>query len=122
MIEKLKNLYSKYKHYIAYGILIIIISMLSFDGCKKKVQTIVFQQSNQKIDSLEIALEKSRDTEDSLKQAILEKKGNIKTIYTRVDKIDNDKLKKDEEAIRKAINTDSISVDGIILYWTNELH
>lgn len=119
--NKIKNFLLKYKHLFVYGVLIFIISILSFDGCKKKVETIVFQHTNQKIDSLEIALEKSKDIEDSLKQAITERKGNIKTIYTRVDKIDNDKLKKDEEAIRKAINTDSISVDGIILYWTNEL-
>lgn len=99
----------------------MLILILSFDGCRKKVETIIFENTNQKIDSLQVALEKSNEREDSLKQAILEKKSNIKTIYTRVDKIDNDKLKKDEEAIRKSINTDSISVDGIILYWTNEL-
>lgn len=119
--NKIAQLFSKYKHYLIYFIFIVIISLLSFDGCKRKVETIIFENTNQKIDSLQVALEKSNEREDSLKQEILEKKGHIKTIYTRVDKIDNDKLKKDEEAIRKSINTDSISVDGIILYWTNEL-
>jgi GTP-binding protein EngB required for normal cell division len=119
--NKIKEVFGKYKHYIFYGLLLIFISILSFDGCKKRVETIVFQHTNQKIDSLQILIEKSKDIEDSLKQKINERTSNVKTIYTRVDKIDNDKLKKDEEAIRKSINTDSISVDGIILYWTNEL-
>ena len=119
--NKIKDILGKYKHYIFYGLLITFISILSFDGCKKRVETIVFQHTNQKIDSLQILIEKSKDIEDSLKQKINERASNVKTIYTRVDKIDNDKLKKDEEAIRKSINTDSISVDGIILYCTNEL-
>ena len=119
--NKIKDILGKYKHYVFYGLLILIISILSFDGCREKVETIVFQHTNQKIDSLQILLEKSKDIEDSLKQEVNERSSNVKTIYTRVDKIDNDKLKKDEEAIRKSINTDSISVDGITLYWKNEL-
>lgn len=121
ILIKIKNFFIKYKHYFFYGAFVLIIFALSFDGCKRKVETIVFQQTNQKIDSLEIALEKSRDREDSFKRVILEKKDNVKNIYSRVDKIDNDKLKKDEDLIRKSINNDSISVDGIINFWTEEL-
>lgn len=119
-METVKEILNKYKHFFVYLFFIIIIFMLSFDGCKKEVNNIIFEQTNNKIDSLEIAIEKSRHVEDSLNRVISQKKENIRDLYAKLQKTEDDKLKKDEEKIRKSINSDSISVDGIIKFWTEQ--
>lgn len=120
MIEKVKKFWLDYKTYILIGIIIFLISTILFPTCKKKVEQIVLAPTYQKIDSLNYKIEESIAKQDSLQELLNKKNENTTVIYKSIKPIDNLKLKKDEAVIRKNINSDSLSLDGIILYWTNE--
>lgn len=122
ILNKIKELYSKYKYYILIGGLVILGFTFFFNGCDKDIKHIIMKPAYEKIDSLNVELEKSKETEEQLKQQILERKSNVKDIYKRVYKIDKNKLKKDEELLSKKLSNDSLTTTQRIEYWTREFN
>lgn len=118
MIEKIKKFWLDYETHILIGIIIVLISTILFPTCKKKVEQIVLAPTYQKIDSLNYMIEESKLKQDSLQELLNLKNENTKVIASKIKPVDNSKLKKDEDIIRKNINSDSLSIDGIISYWT----
>jgi len=120
VLEKITEFWGKYKSHILYGIIIVFLSSLSFNTCKEEVKAVIMKDTYEKVDSINQELIKVKEARDSLDKVITERKTTVRVLYSNVDKIDKTKLKKDEETIRKAIANDSLSVDGIIQYWTRE--
>mgnify|MGYP000961921233 FL=1 len=122
IINKIKKFYNKYKNYIIIGFILFIGFTFFFNGCDKDIKQIIMKPAYEKIDSLNVELEKSKETEELLKQQILERKSNVKDLYKRIYKVDRNKLKKDDEILIKKLSNDSLTTTQRIEYWTREFN
>lgn len=120
-MNSIKNFILKYKTQILLGIIIVLVSTIMLPTCKKKYDQIYHSPYQKTVDSLDLILEQNKMLKDSINNLIKEKQLEVKGRQAKITKTDKSRLKKDEEIIRKNIANDTISVDGILKYWSNEL-
>lgn len=120
ILNKIKEYIIKYKHYIIYGVLGIVLLSLWGKGCKTNIKDLLFKPNTEKIDSINTKIELIEEQIDTLQELINQKKQEAKYTASKIPKVDINKLKKDEESIKKYIYSDSLSIPERTSYWTNE--
>lgn len=73
ILNKIKEYIIKYKHYIIYGVLGIVLLSLWGKGCKTNIKDLLFKPNTEKIDSINTKIELIEEQIDTLQELINQK-------------------------------------------------